>query len=148
MEKLRTMFATLLVLAIFIGGVGCGGEQKISVLTPTPITAVSAKIGSSGGTIEVTDYLSPLYRVSLKIPSENLAREVTVTVSRAEENPSIPEGSVVVGVGVRLGPEGLVFQQPVSISIPYCGEGINENTIGVYEYNPTDQTLHIGVGWQ
>jgi hypothetical protein len=131
MKKAVSILA--LVTVLLISGLSSGCSLLPNRMNTTGDEA-SATIGPAGGTVQVLKQSSPLYGVEVSIPKGALEEDVEITVNVAEQEPSLPEGLVQVGNGVRLGPEGTVFQIPVSITIRYVDEGIDESTFCAWEY--------------
>ena len=132
MNKAATISVLTAIIMVLSFVIGCG------VIPPLRTTSgeASATIGSAGGTIEVSDRSNPLCGVAVSIPEGALRQELLIRVDVAQQELSVPDGFIKAGKGIQLGPEGTVFQLPVTITVPYVDDGIDENTLCVYEYEP------------
>ncbi|RKY44130.1 MAG: hypothetical protein DRP81_05995 [Candidatus Omnitrophota bacterium] len=90
---------------------------------------VSNVIGPEGGVIEVTDPASPLYGIKVEIPAGALEQETAITIGQAIAAPSLPPELTPLSPVVTFQPEGLYFNLPVKITIPYDGSNVDENTL-------------------
>jgi hypothetical protein len=104
----------------------------------------SAPIGSTGGTVAVTETNSPLYGAQADIPAGALSTTVTLTISQATAPAGLP--GQPAGPFVDFGPKGTQFSSPVELSLPYAdadndgivdGTGISEDLVNAYYYNET-----------
>ncbi len=89
------------------------------------IERVSSAISPrEGGSIAITEAES-IYSngFTLSIPPGALEEETVITVGDVTDDfPPIPEGLRPVGLPISLEPDGLSFQEPVTIKIPYSDE--------------------------
>jgi hypothetical protein len=60
--------------------------------------------------------------------------------------PSLPGGYVPVGPVVNLGPEGFVFEQPVTISLPIPSDVDPNTVLGATYYDPGQDTWYLVPG--
>ena len=79
---------------------------------------------SSGGTLTVTDASSPLAGAQVVIPAGALSNPTTITIASVS-GAGIPANVVVA----RLGPAGIVFSSPVTITVPYSTQYLTANSI-------------------
>jgi len=75
------------------------------------------KIDQSGGTLNSDDGLA-----LLDVPSGALESEQTLTITKSETYPS----GVITDTVYTFGPNGLVFQSPVTLTIQYAEENLSE----------------------
>lgn len=73
---------------------------------------IERKVDSSGGTLK-----SASHRFSLEIPAGSLLGEPTVTVKSTVQSP--PSGSLALSEIYELGPEGLTFSIPATLTISF-----------------------------
>lgn len=89
------------------------------------IERVSSAISPrEGGSIAITEAES-IYSngFTLSIPPGALEEETVITIGDITDDfPPIPEGLRPVGLPISLEPDGLSFQEPVTIKIPYSDE--------------------------
>lgn len=104
------VFYFLLILGT-VFWTACGG--KVEPETPPP-TAGGQLIGSNGGTKTSNDS-----KASVSIPVGALSVETDITVEKAANPPS---GNI--GDAYEFGPDGIAFNQPVTIQISYDNANI------------------------
>ncbi len=106
---------SLLFSVLLLGTVACTTTHPLDEdpIIPDVGTIESAVFGSEGGTLAVGD-------LAVVIPSGAVpdGTEVTVTVSEEET----PNGFTAYSPVIRYEPEGLVFERPVQIEIPFEGD--------------------------
>jgi|GEM_PF-2763506 len=79
------------------------------------VTATSADtVSAAGGT--VTDDASA---VTLEIPANALTDTTTIVISRIENPPALPDTVSGLGLDLHFWPDGLQFNEAVTLSIPY-----------------------------
>ncbi len=106
---------------------GTSGGKTVSLTTPqefpNPLTvaatfdtqnAQSQAIGADGGNVSITD--SRGVRYTLDIPAGALDNEVTFTLTPIQDIQGLPLSGGMTS-GVRIEPEGLVFNQSATLSI-------------------------------
>ncbi len=89
-----------------------GGNDPDPTTTPagTPNGAVTTQsIGAAGGSLTSTDGT-----VTISVPAGALATATDISIQ-----PITPQSPGAVGTGYRLGPEGVTFSAPVSLSFHY-----------------------------
>lgn len=126
------VFALGLMTIVATGGGGGGGAGGGDAKQPE----AEGVIGPEGGMVEVTDTSSPLYGVNIEVPAGALEEDIVITITQVYSEPQIPETAVKTSGTVSLGPEDIVFNTPVSITIPYNDSNVSdENTLQIYAYN-------------
>ena len=124
-----------------------GGASRSPATSPTPRGTPSGAprlqdVGQPGGTVR-----SPQGEITLTIPEGALPSTVTITIQPIT-NPA-PGG---LGGGYRLGPEGTVFQVPVTITfrgsalVALDRQGIAYQDADGYWLRPQGQALDAGAG--
>ena len=110
-------------------------------------------IGSGGGTVSVTDTSSEILGAQVEIPADALSENTIIAISElVEEIPPFPEDIIGIGSPVHFGPEGLVFNKPVTIKLPYTEEdlenaGVSDpQELDVYTFNTTTSTWELVEG--
>ena len=108
----------------------------IILLTSCNQPEASAIIGPAGGIVEVTNASSPLYGVKVVVPAGALDNDTTITITQSVIEPAIPDTAAKVSKIVSLNPDGIIFNTPVSVTIPYNDTGVaDENKLQIYSYN-------------
>ena len=105
------IFHILIIITSLAGLNACGGGGGDSTPLPTPPNV----IGTEGGT-----YTSP-DGVVITIPPGALSSQITLTVDRYADEVSLPApiaSKFGFAGGVHFAPDGLTFNQPVTIRIP------------------------------
>ncbi|MEW6558500.1 MAG: hypothetical protein AB1349_14320, partial [Elusimicrobiota bacterium] len=155
MKNKSLVFVIVLLFSIIAGITGCGrnvGNTGAEVIpssnTPTPVSTpiftpepnnitpqATAVIGTSGGTLEVTDPNNPLYGTKLEIPEGALSKNTIITISENISNISLPSTDYQkVGKVIDLQPNGLNFSLPVTITLPY-EQSVNLNNLLIISYD-------------
>ena len=108
----------------------------IILLTSCTQPEASATIGPAGGIVEVTNASSLLYGVKVVVPAGALDNDTNITIKQSVIEPAIPDTAAKVSKIVSLNPDGVIFNIPVSITIPYNNTGVaDENKLQIYSYN-------------
>lgn len=77
-----------------------------------------AVVGPDGGTLEVSDEQSPLFRTRLTIPAAAISMPTFLSMQALDAQPG--NGVVrFIGSGLTLGPAGLALAAPVTLTLPY-----------------------------
>lgn len=85
---------------------------------PSPPETLTATIGAEGGTIE-GEAGGPFAGFRLVVPAGALAAETTLTVDQVIDPTPLGEQAERVGPQLRIGPAGVTFAQPASLTVPY-----------------------------
>jgi hypothetical protein len=95
-----------LVTVSVVGAVNCGQS-----------TIISQTVGPEGAAITITAEMDrDLAGVEIVIPPGALPEATRISIARAADAPS--DVGTAVGPAVFVGPEGLAFQQPITIDLP------------------------------
>ena len=92
-------------------------------------------------TVEVTDVISPIYGVSIEIPSGALYDDSTITIGVVTNPPALPANTKAIGRVIEFGPAGITFSTPVTIMIPYTQADLDDAGVSdpaeleVFTYN-------------
>ncbi|QGY43853.1 hypothetical protein GM418_09345 [Maribellus comscasis] len=98
----------------------------------------SGEIGKAGGEVTITESSSPLNGVTVTIPEGALDKNVNIEVE-ASTNPYQDDRTFV-----NFKPDGLEFEKPVQITLPY-DDHLNKDSITVYYWDEdNNQTIEIG----
>ena len=131
------------------------GRQRQCFLFPLPAmiftkTVVGYADVSASSTdtqiVSVTDTNSSLAGTSLEIEAGALNADTTVTISQVSNPPNLPADMVSTSVVVDFGPDGLQFNTPVKILIPYSQTLLDQagltdpNNLTVWTYNTSGST--------
>ena len=115
--KLFIILSIFIFFVIGCGGGGGGGDE--GGVAPASSGGVQGTIGPTGGVIEVTNPTDPLFGTSIDIPPGALANNTDIIVEVANENIPLPQGLTTSGIIISLSPEGLSFNDFITITIPY-----------------------------
>lgn len=113
--------------------------EAISVVNSAAALVVGADTG--GEVVVPEDATSPLRGLRLSIPAEALDQDMMITVDEIY-NPSETPGLLNrAGVIVDLGPSGTTFASPITLTLPYDENllqdlGIDEAELAVFRFNP------------
>ena len=95
-------------------------------------------IDSNGGTVEVTNQGSVIEGASVSIPQGALQDQTTISITVSDVKEPFKDGSVPAGEAIEFGPEGTIFDIPVTLAIPYNdidGTIYSEDEIGARYFN-------------
>jgi hypothetical protein len=114
LKRVAVLFS-LLGLGLWLA-IGCNQKPP----TPAPVFAVNVStIGPAGGFLVGDDAGVPGARID--IPAGALGQDTPVAMGPDPAPPPAPTGLVAAGPAVLFSPEGLVFNRPATIIIPYTG---------------------------
>ncbi|MBI4446271.1 MAG: matrixin family metalloprotease [Acidobacteria bacterium] len=130
--------------------------MRFKLMSPLNMGAVEASgfIGAAGGSVEMTNPLSAIYRAKIEIPAGALSETRQITISSVEL-PAKYRPGVSAGPSVDFGPNGLEFKKPVKITLPYSdknddgavdGSALNQNFIQPFFFDArlAESTLLAG----
>ncbi|MBU1371028.1 MAG: PKD domain-containing protein, partial [Bacteroidetes bacterium] len=135
--KTKSFFAVLfgiLTISVLVFH-ACKKEQKDP--SPPTYTDGQGEIGQLGGTITIDDASSPLNGVTIIVPEDALQVNTLIQIVSAPDTVSFPGGSTQPIV--QLLPDGLSFQEPITITMPFVSS--NPNNIGLYYYDPSEELI-------
>ena len=90
-------------------------------------------VGASGGTVTVTDSSNPVNGASVTISQGAVSSETLITITPDTTPPPLPSTVTPSGPAATFGPDGLTFNQPVTITIPYTtGAVLNEPNLKLF----------------
>jgi hypothetical protein len=82
----------------------------------------AAIVGTSGGSISVSDSSSPITGSFVEVPQGALTSDTVITITQDITAPAMASNFSKPGPAVDFGPSGLTFSNPVTIAIPYNPE--------------------------
>jgi hypothetical protein len=88
------------------------------IIQVEPGTSVTV-VGPNGKLIDVTDPANPLYGVHVDVPPGALNDDILFTMKRQTLDEPLPEEVVTAGATIKFGPSGTVFQQDITVTVPY-----------------------------
>jgi hypothetical protein len=100
-------------LALLFVIAGCSHHTT----TPT----MSGNVTASGGTVSTND------GASVAVPADAVPQPTTITMGGEPNNVSVPN-AMPVGETYRLGPEGMQFTQPVTVTLPFDASKLPSGT--------------------
>jgi formylglycine-generating enzyme required for sulfatase activity len=127
--------------------IGCGvvgGRGARGVAPANGGGTVQATIRPGGGLVEVTDPIDSLFGASIDIPSGAVDEDTVISMTKVSLTNDLPEHVQSAGKVIEFGPEGMVFNADVTITMPYNdvnddgivdGTGIDEEYVAVYTYD-------------
>ncbi|HLP45958.1 MAG TPA: hypothetical protein VK469_08430, partial [Candidatus Kapabacteria bacterium] len=114
------------------------GIQPVEFTPGTNTTITSKTIGATGGTLEVTDSNSPLYKVKVEFPAGALSRKINASLGYNNGSLTANSGTFARKTISLNVPNINEFQQPVTITVPFS----NERGIPVPYYVDVKGKLH------
>lgn len=137
--RLAPVFITLWIFTLFCQGCSGGGGGG-SVDYDMPVTQVQGVMGENGGELAVVDTGTPADGAKVIIPEAALTTDQTITISYGETDLDTLTGIDPAGVPIDFGPDGLNFNTPVYISIPYFDDD-NDGIIDGTDHSEYDVAL-------
>jgi hypothetical protein len=118
-----------LALLMALAACGGGGAESGTAIQHDPPPDVgpvvaSMMVDSAGGTLAVTDASSPLAGTQVVVPAGALSSPTLITIA-----PVSGAGLPVNVVAARLGPSGIAFANPVTVTLPYSAQYLAANAI-------------------
>lgn len=104
------------------------GSMLTVQLIQTIDAEAAAVIGPEGGVVEVTDINSPIFGTKIEIPGNALSRDETISIQHIDA-PAFGKTDYGIGSALNLKPDGLVFQVPVLLTVPYDDNDVENNQI-------------------
>jgi len=99
---------------------------------PPIYTNGQGEIGEIGGTVKIDDSSSPINGASVVIPEGALQSNVDIKIVAAPSGIFVEGDTEVVLVGFE--PEGLTFEKPVEITLPYSNGSSDNQRAFYYNY--------------
>jgi len=112
------------------------------------VDGAAETLGSDGGLVEVVNPDNPLFGVTIEVPPEALVENKIITIELGEKEAPAPD-DFNVGKFINFSPDGIIFNKPVRISIPYDdndndgfvdGTSIEETALSVYTFSEKSKT--------
>ena len=146
MKKLTFFF---LIITIFTFLITCQKDEHETQPEPQPDPSTdymvyetsSGDIGSAGGEIHIADLNSKINNTIVEIPSGALKAITNIKVEQVEiESPFLNDVNLI---SIRLLPEGLIFNNPIKVTIPYPESYETSDGINIWYYNENDSVHSI-----
>lgn len=138
----------ILAALTMLSPTGCddnAGSDETSDTSMEGVTKLEAVIGSAGGKVEITDPASPIYRAGAYVQPDILSEDTSITVSWNENHENWSSEIVAAGEVIQFDPDGIRFDQPVELVLPYKdddndgiidGTEIEEDNVRAMYFNP------------
>lgn len=127
------------------------GGNKIIIDSGSFIPVTTGSVGSSGGSISVSDYSNPLYGLDIDIPTAASLETIDFDISYADVSniEGLPENAEVVGKLIRINTTGSsnwnkykTFDKAVEVTLPYNSDLVSsDETVQFYSYDEESNTL-------
>ncbi len=127
MKSLKMFFIVCVIFCL----INCSKETT-KPETEIPTYEQTGTIDENGGIVQITDNNSPLNGSYVSIQEGALNSEVTISINPAVETYSFEGDSTKTFVSFE--PDGIQFNEPVEIGIPY-DEAVNPYNLLVYFYD-------------
>ena len=124
---MRIIVTLVPLMALSACGGGGGDAAAVVANNPPPVISpvvASMVVDSAGGTLAVTDASSPLAGTQVTIPAGALASPTKLTIAQVAGMAGVPANVAVA----RVGPSGIVFSSPVTITLPYSLQYMADNS--------------------
>lgn len=133
---LIALISLLTMISIFTFQ-ACKKDKEAEDPGPPTYTNGEGEIGSLGGTITINDASSPINGVTIIVPEGALQEKTYIQIVSAPDTVEFP-GSSTQPI-VQLLPDGISFQEPITITMPFVSN--NPNNIGLYYYDPSAEII-------
>lgn len=133
-SRIISLFTVLIIVMVALVYNSCKKDNEEEPPPTGPVyTNGEGEIGPIGGTVKIEDPSSPINGASVQIPAGALSGNVTIKISKAPIGTYLPGDSSLTLI--KMEPAGLVFQQPVTLGIPYTKYS-NPSNLTIFYYNP------------
>jgi transglutaminase-like putative cysteine protease len=168
---LKLFCGTMVMIVLLTGILGCPGPNtktpavannmrpdadKISIVTPQRVAPTAFDLSGAKAEVSATPDAGGTITtngMTLAVPKNAVAAEIPVQVTTVAQPPPVPpfefgkqtglEPAVSVGPVFDLGPDGISFNKPVTVTLPY-----DPALISSPEYEPNVQIVYYnGVNW-
>jgi uncharacterized protein YfaP (DUF2135 family) len=118
-------------------------NNMVSITSGSKVTATSQSIGSSGGTIQITDTSSPLYGLKIVVPPAAISETIQFTISYSDISNinGLPTGASPASKLITIHATGSaefnqyeMFDKPVEVTLPYASTAANDDSSPVRFY--------------
>ena len=127
-------------------------HTAVNVVSGDKVQVVSQSIGSSGGTIQVTDASSPLNGLKIEVPAAATSETIQFKVSCADITSvtGLPQGAMSASKLITIDATGSatfnkyeMFDKPIKVTLPYGTAFANDDNSPVrfYWYDPATGKL-------
>lgn len=79
----------------------------------------AAVVGSDGGVMTVDDPNSPIFGTKLEIPQGSITDPIIIRLVPKSVDAPLPQETVNAGPSIDFEPNGTIFKEPVTITMPY-----------------------------
>jgi hypothetical protein len=137
MKKLNLIYLILGVI-FFLNFSGCGGGGgSADSSSATGALGASSNINTNGGVVEVKNPNSRIYGTRVDIPPGALNIDTLITIEEAQVHPEtpIPLSLAPAGLKISFQPDGIKFNKPIYITIPY----LDDNDDGIVDGTNTSE---------
>ena len=115
----------------------------------TVIIVGQGVVGSTGGSVIVTDPNSPIARSGILVPPGVFGQSTVATVGQVHNTPPFLVGTGGIGHAIHFGPEGQTFISAVTLQLPYSDAELQAaglsgpNELDVYTLNTSTNEWQI-----
>jgi hypothetical protein len=136
------IFLSIWVLSSIL--LSCGTDNP-NTENPVPQqSGVERSVGPEGGIVEITDPDHSSFGAKISVPSNALTENILLSIQKSNNAASPPAETFPAGEVISFLPEGTVFKEAVTISLPYLdkdhdgyidGTSISEENIRAMVFN-------------
>ncbi|HSV50390.1 MAG TPA: hypothetical protein VLH35_08735 [Candidatus Acidoferrales bacterium] len=128
------------------------GNNDVTITSGSAVSVTSQSVGSTGGTIQVTDSSSPLYGLKIVVPPAATTETVQFSISYADISNvnGLPTGATYASKLIIIDVTGSaefnqydMFEKPVKVTLPYdaTAENSDSSPVRFYWYDPSTGKL-------
>lgn len=119
------------------------GSNQVTITSGSATSVTSQSVGSSGGTIQVTDSTSPLYGLKIVVPPAATSETLTFSIGYADISNvnGLPAGAQTASKLIVIDVTGSaefnqydMFEKPVTVTLPYDSAFANDDSAPVRFY--------------
>ena len=147
MKKIYFLAFFLLTFSVYMG---CKKDNENENPTPEPPTYTNGEgeIGEVGGIIMVDDPNSNINGTQISIPENALGENVNISIIESNDGVILPEDTTAIVI--KLEPEGLTFNEPVELIIPFDADNVVDTSLLAIYYIGEDNSVEqfpVEIDW-
>ncbi|RJP79441.1 MAG: fibronectin type III domain-containing protein [Desulfobacteraceae bacterium] len=135
--QFRIIFLSIVLLCAVL--ISCGTDDP-----GPPKSGTERLVGPEGGMLEITDPDHSLFGAAINVPANALTENTLLSIQTSNHPEETPPDTFPAGAAISFLPDGTLFNQAVTISLPYQdmdndgyidGTAIPENQVSAMVFN-------------
>lgn len=115
--KRNLLFPCLLI--VFFSACTEENPGQVNPSDSSPPYAATKTMGKEGGTLTVDNPQSTIFKAAVSIPRDQFSHPTTLTLQPGSLPAPLPPALQAAGTAVNFGPDGLLFDPPALLTLPY-----------------------------